>query len=729
MSCNNSSVTKQRCSRPTCTMMGFCNCGGKIPITPGYSTGPTQIINNFSCGDGCSAPLTVESWIGIPGATGSTGTAVALELCDSLIFWSEGSSYLNVTAGSALVQIEPANILCGVTAPSLIPLAPDRNFLFVNTTTGYVYAWNGALGISSWQQVSGGLTGPQGITGSVGPQGATGAGIQGVTGTTGPQGATGSVGPQGATGPVGVPTRISAGTLGLTPNTLTGGDVTLGVGTTASNVALTLVSRDASSNVNTNNIALGITSIATAGGITTLASGSGANQIFTGSLNQTVRLPNTSTLIAGTQYQITNLSSGTLTIQTFSGVALSPAVALTQNQVTIATCISAGGLNTAAEWVATVVAQSGFSPGVTTFSAASTGLTPNTATAGAVTLGGILGVTNGGTSASSFLANQILLGNGPTGLALVPGTGSTGQFLTANPGAPPSWGPVTTPTATAATYLAATDNASLNNSSHNYALSILLNAGTYVVDWQGQVTLGGAVSTTFALTTNNTVSANGYCARENTASSGTTISASSVTSVTLDTHSSVLTTNELARFILVVPTNATLCTITATSAGIVTAQVLQGSTLVANAAVTLPPTPPNNALYLLTTAPFGFSVTTSPVSAYGFNTIVNTPDGTKLTYSGGTTVTVVTNCTITFLFSGTFKVVNGQLAAISYKKNGVVVNGSNISLASNSYGALFQLGGTFAVTAGDVLTFVTNVGSSSTTMTGSAGDYLTISTS
>jgi hypothetical protein len=53
---------------------------------------------------------------------------------------------------------------------------------------------------------------------------------------------------------------------------------------------------------------------------------------------------------------------------------------------------------TTASWAATT-------GGVTTFSAGTTGFTPNTATTGAVTLGGTLATTNGGTGLTSFTTN------------------------------------------------------------------------------------------------------------------------------------------------------------------------------------------------------------------------------------------------------------------------------------------------------------------------------------
>lgn len=49
--------------------------------------------------------------------------------------------------------------------------------------------------------------------------------------------------------------------------------------------------------------------------------------------------------------------------------------------------------------------------GVTTFSAGTTGLTPSSATAGAVTLAGTLAVANGGTGQSTYTDGQLLIGN------------------------------------------------------------------------------------------------------------------------------------------------------------------------------------------------------------------------------------------------------------------------------------------------------------------------------
>lgn len=63
-------------------------------------------------------------------------------------------------------------------------------------------------------------------------------------------------------------------------------------------------------------------------------------------------------------------------------------------------------------WNGTDFVKIASTSGVSSFSAGTTGFTPNTATTGAVTLSGTLGVTNGGTGLSSLTASYIPYGNG-----------------------------------------------------------------------------------------------------------------------------------------------------------------------------------------------------------------------------------------------------------------------------------------------------------------------------
>jgi len=65
----------------------------------------------------------------------------------------------------------------------------------------------------------------------------------------------------------------------------------------------------------------------------------------------------------------------------------------------------------------TLLASSATVAPVTTFSGGTTGLTPNTATSGAVTLAGTLNVDNGGTGLTSVTANYIPYGNGTSALS------------------------------------------------------------------------------------------------------------------------------------------------------------------------------------------------------------------------------------------------------------------------------------------------------------------------
>lgn len=85
------------------------------------------------------------------------------------------------------------------------------------------------------------------------------------------------------------------------------------------------------------------------------------------------------------------------------------------------------------------------STGVTTFSGGSTGLTPNTATSGAITLGGTLSMTNGGTGTNiTNVAGGIVYGGAST-LAIT-AAGTSGQILVSNAASAPAW-TTTLPTA------------------------------------------------------------------------------------------------------------------------------------------------------------------------------------------------------------------------------------------------------------------------------------------
>jgi len=296
-----------------------------------------------------------------------------------------------------------------------------------------------------------------------------------------------------SSGAAGGVTTFSAGTTGFTPSTATAGAITL-----AGTLALT----NGGSGQTTAQLAMN----AFAGAVTSgsYLRGNGTNVVM-----NTIQVADVPTLNQNTTGTAANVT-GTVAIlnggtgQTTAGAAfnaLSPIT--TTGDLIIGTgvntasrlAIGANGYlltsnGTTASWVAAPAS------GVTTFSAGTTGLTPSSATGGAVTLAGTLAVANGGTGltagtsggilaytatgtlASSALlaANALMVGGGAgvapstvttgTGVvtALGVNVGSAGAFVTFN-GAlgTPSSGTVTNLTGTASININGTVGATTTN--------------------------------------------------------------------------------------------------------------------------------------------------------------------------------------------------------------------------------------------------------------------------
>lgn len=109
------------------------------------------------------------------------------------------------------------------------------------------------------------------------------------------------------------------------------------------------------------------------------------------------------------------LTAGTLPV----AAGGSGATTFTANGVLYGSGTSAFGVTAVGTTGQVLVGNTGAAPswstlsslGVTSFSAGTTGLTPNTATTGAVTLGGTLDVDNGGTGQTTYTNGQLLIGN------------------------------------------------------------------------------------------------------------------------------------------------------------------------------------------------------------------------------------------------------------------------------------------------------------------------------
>lgn len=175
-----------------------------------------------------------------------------------------------------------------------------------------------------------------------------------------------------------VPTFLSIGgspvtTTGTLALTLSGTALPVANGGTAQTAvisapaATTWAGWDANKNLSGNSIISGYATTATAAGTTTLVVGSSFQQYFTGVTTQTVKLPVTSTLVLGQQFQITNNSTGKVTVQSSGANSI---LVMAGSTVATFTCILVTG-TTAASW-SLAVAATNFVPNFQTSTAIST---------------------------------------------------------------------------------------------------------------------------------------------------------------------------------------------------------------------------------------------------------------------------------------------------------------------------------------------------------------------
>jgi hypothetical protein len=201
---------------------------------------------------------------------------------------------------------------------------------------------------------------------------------------------------------------------------------------------------------------MGFSSTSTAGTTTTLTNTSSYYQVFTGSANQTVQLPVTSTLVTGWSFHICNNSTGTLTINS-SGAAL--VISVPAGITVMCTCIGTT-LTTAADWEAGLTDFSAVTgTGAVVLNTSPTFVTPalGTPASGVLTnctgytaanisgtinlttqVTGVLPIANGGTnSTATATAGGVGYGTGTAHAYTVAGT--SGQVLTSAAAGVPTW--------------------------------------------------------------------------------------------------------------------------------------------------------------------------------------------------------------------------------------------------------------------------------------------------
>jgi hypothetical protein len=149
-----------------------------------------------------------------------------------------------------------------------------------------------------------------------------------------------------------------------------------------------------------------------------------------------IRYNSTTGLFEGYNGAWTAFASGTGVTSVATGTGLTGGPITSTGTISIAdTAVTAGSYTSANITVNAqgqiTAAANGAAGGVTSFSAGTTGLTPSTASTGAITLAGTLGVPNGGTGATTLTG--YLFGNGAsavTAVATIPNAGLTNSSVT-----------------------------------------------------------------------------------------------------------------------------------------------------------------------------------------------------------------------------------------------------------------------------------------------------------
>jgi len=152
------------------------------------------------------------------------------------------------------------------------------------------------------------------------------------------------------------------------------------------------------------------------------------------------------TTFSAANYALYSTSSSALTAGTLPVAAGgTSATSFTANGIVYGNGTSALGVTAAGTTGQVLIGNTGSAPtwgnlsgaAVTTFQTSLNGLTPSTATSGAVTLAGTLGATSGGTGLTSYTTGDILYASATNTLAKLP-AGTNGQILTIASGIP-SW--------------------------------------------------------------------------------------------------------------------------------------------------------------------------------------------------------------------------------------------------------------------------------------------------
>lgn len=204
----------------------------------------------------------------------------------------------------------------------------------------------------------------------------------------------------------------------------------------------------------------GYTTTATAAGTTALTNTSSHQQFFTGTSTQTITLPSTATLTLGWPITITNNSTGNLSVQTSTAVALGTVLPGTTMEFT---CIDTA-VNTAAAWdMEFTGVQTVTGTGALVLATSPTLVTPalGTPASGNFTVGtfswpnfnqntsgtaanvtGTVAAANGGTGQTTYAVGDILYASTTSALSKLADVATGSALISGGVGVAPSWGKV-----------------------------------------------------------------------------------------------------------------------------------------------------------------------------------------------------------------------------------------------------------------------------------------------
>jgi hypothetical protein len=270
-----------------------------------------------------------------------------------------------------------------------------------------------------------------------------------------------------------------------------------GTGVTASTGPNSVVLRDADGNVTgINNVEIGITFTTSAGTTTTLTAAATQIQVLTGTANQTYKLPDATTLAAGTFYTFGNSSTGVLTVTDNANAVIET---ITQGGAAQVLCLSAAtvagtwsyrvfassnttwgnaildypGAITNAEWNGDTVSSAYGGTGLTTFAAANYALY---STSASTLTAGTLPVLAGGTGVTTSTGTgSVVLSNSPTLVTPALGTPASGTLTNCTF---PTLNQNTTGTAANVTGIVAFVNGGTGETSRQAAMDALAGAVT-----------------------------------------------------------------------------------------------------------------------------------------------------------------------------------------------------------------------------------------------------------